>query len=62
MGSTQLKRGFYSIEPTLLTWPASTDAHPILKSTETGKDDRRQEEEAAGQASPQVLAQPLGAV
>lgn len=67
MGSTQLKRGFYSKEPALLTWPVTTEVHPILKCRETAKDNRSQEEdttigEAAGQASSQILAQPLGVI
>lgn len=67
MGSTQLKRGFYSIEPALLTWPVTTEVHPILKCRETAKDNSSQEEdttigEAAGQASSQILAQPLGVI
>lgn len=45
LGSTQRKRGFYSIEPALLTRPVTTEAHPILKSREPGKDNRRQEED-----------------
>lgn len=45
LGSTQHKRGFYSIEPALLTWPVTTEAHPMLKPREPGKDKRRQEED-----------------
>ena len=37
LGSTQRKRGFYSIEPALLTRPVTAEAHPMHKPREPSK-------------------------